>query len=752
MSSSMAARARRGAKALLTEAQRLLTAALDDKGPNTVVAFPSTVYYLPNILAMTGRPVEKLSEMQPVLQQAQEWLRSKPAECRVGPDADPIGSPGMAALVASEAITALGSLLEAEPNVLPQPRKGGQDPSPIRQHQTGSPIDDGQARAWGIRLAEGRMPGFVMLVGCAKSSAVAGKVIQELRRRNLLCFVGGNVNGRGIIEQLQAESIPLGYETGTVPLGMDTVSVVHALGFATRLAMALGGLKPGMWTDIVDYCRGRLHGLVLALGEMDDPACAVAVGAMQAGFAVIADTVIPNVPRSSRAHKHLFSMAFETIEGENDLVRAERLVQMSLEASGLGVKLPKVDVPVPYGPAFIDEVVGDGDLQVEFGADHARAFTLMQMVEPGDVTDGKIQILGPDPFMRPPQGAMNLGLVVRVAGRKMHPGMEPVLEGRIREFVNSARGVQYQGERDAVRIRISGGAAQNGFGLGSLGKIVQARLHEDFGEVVDRVEVAIITDPSSHREWLDEARRTYARRDRHLAELTDGTVEEFYSCTACQSITPNQVCVVSPERPGACGTHNWQDCSAWSRINPEGAQQPIKLKPARDTNKGSWESINQRVRDRSHGTVREVAMYSIIEHPMPAGGHLECIAMLIPEANGVMIVSNQDDCMTPAGMRFSALAEIAGSGRQTPGVMGISKSYLTSPKFISADGGFKRVVWMSSMLKEAMGEALMGVCQREGDPDLLDRIADERNVTTVRELLPWLTAHNHPVRAMGPMF
>ena len=108
--------------------------------------------------------------------------------------------------------------------------------------------------------------------------------------------------------------------------------------------------------------------------------------------------------------------------------------------------------------------------------------------------------------------------------------------------------------------------------------------------------------------------------------------------------------------------------------------------------------------------------------------------------------------MTPAGMTFSTLAGIAGGGLQTPGVMGVGKFYLISPKFISADGGFKRVVWMSSVLKESMADEFTTVCEREGDPDLLDRIADERNVTTVEDLLAWLEAHNHPAMAMDPMF
>ena len=137
---------------------------------------------------------------------------------------------------------------------------------------------------------------------------------------------------------------------------------------------------------------------------------------------------------------------------------------------------------------------------------------------------------------------------------------------------------------------------------------------------------------------------------------------------------------------------------------------------------------------------------------MTACGCFECIAMVIPEANGIMVVSREDPSMTPAGMTFSTLAGLAGGGLQTPGIMGVGKFYMLSPKFISADGGFKRVVWMSSFLKESMAGELAEVAEREGDPDLIDKIADERIATSVEDLLAFLEERNHPALAMPPIF
>jgi acetyl-CoA synthase len=486
---------------------------------------------------------------------------------------------------------------------------------------------------------------------------------------------------------------------------------------------------------------------------VDDLKYAAAAGAINFGFPVIADTVIPEIlPTGITTYEHVVSMPFDRIDGKDELEKAERLVQKCIEVRGVKVKVSSVDVPVPYGSAFEGEVVRKADLRVEFGGKHSRAFEFLRMAKLEEVTDGKIEVIGPDFSMVPAQGSMDLGIVIKVAGRQMQQDFEPVLERQIHYFVNGASGIQHVGQRDIAWIRISNNAADKGFRLEHFGKILHARFHEDFGAIVDKVQVTLVTEPSLHAEWLERARVAYDYRNKRLADLTDDKVDEFYSCTLCQSFAPNHVCVVSPERLGLCGAYNWLDCKASFSINPTGPNQPIKLGKQVDFKKGYWEGTNAYAKIGSHGVVNEVSMYSIMENPMTACGCFECIVMLIPEANGVMVVSREDTSMTPAGMTFSTLAGIAGGGLQTPGVMGVGKFYLISPKFISADGGFKRVVWMSSVLKQTMAEELKVVCEREGDRDLLERIADERNVTTVDELTAWLEAHNHPAMAMEPMF
>jgi acetyl-CoA synthase len=762
MSRYIATRAIRGANALVTEAELMLQKALAEKGPETKVSFPNTAYYLPLTLGMTGMEITTLGQLPAVLKHARQLLHPVPSQKHWTPYLGETLDSGMATLFAAETIEAIRYVYGLQPESMTgfQLAGGTSFTSPdngaggvgLDGHLNG-PIDDIQLRSWGIQLVDGRMPGFAAIVGCAKSNEVAVKIVRELQKRNILCFLSGNVNGRSIIHQLVEEGVELGYDTYTVPFGTDTISAIYALGFATRSALTFGGLKGGQARDILLYNKERVFAFVLALGEVDDLKYAAAAGAINFGFPVIADTVIPEIlPTGVTRYEHVVSMPFNEIDGKDDLERAERLVQKCIEVRGVKVKVADVPVPVPYGSAFEGEVVRKADMRIEFGGKYSRCFEFLQMAPLEEVVDGKVEVVGPTFSDISPQGHMDMGIVVKVAGRQMQQDFEPVLERQIHYFVNGASGIQHIGQRDIAWIRISNGAADKGFNLEHFGKILHARFKTDFGAIVDKVQVTIFTDPEKVQGWLGKAREAYDFRNKRLADLTDDKVEEFYSCTLCQSFAPNHVCVVSPERLGLCGAYNWLDCKASFNINPTGPNQPIKLGKLIDFQKGYWTGTNDYAKIGSHGVVQEVSMYSIMENPMTACGCFECIVMLIPEANGVMVVSREDTSMTPAGMTFSTLAGIAGGGLQTPGVMGVGKFYLVSPKFIAADGGLKRVIWMSSVLKETMAEEFQAAAVREGDPDLLDKIADERNVTTVEELLAWLEEHNHPALVMDPMF
>ena len=761
MSRYIAKAAIRGANLIVNEAEQMVESAIADLGADTPVAFTNTAYHLPVILGFTGMEVSNLGQLQEAVAHAKHLLSAVPGDSLWLPYLGETLDCGAATLLAMEAIEAVRFARGQQPEPIPGLQLTGTSfTSPDSNgggaadggHANG-PIDDIQLRAWGIQLVDGRMPGFAAIVGAARSNEAAVSIVRELQKRNILVFLSGNVNGRSIIHQLQEEGVEMGYDTYIVPFGTDTISAIYALGFATRSALTFGGMSGGQIRDILLYNKYRVFAFVLALGEVDDLKYAAAAGAINYGFPTIADTLIPQIlPTGVTSYEHVISMPFDDIEGDTDTEKARRLVQRSTEVRGVKIKITEVPIPVPYGSAFEGERVRRADMRVEFGGQAAHAFEYLRMAGLDEIEDGKIELVGPSIDEVPMGGAMNLGIVVKVAGRKMQEDFEPVLERQFHYFVNGASGIQHIGQRDITWIRLSKAAVDKGFDLKNLGDIIYARLHADFGAIVDKVQVTIYTDPDAFEEWLGKAREAYQARNVRLADMVDASVEEFYSCTLCQSFAPNHVCVISPERLGLCGAYNWLDCKASNQINPTGPNQPISKGICLDSTYGVWQGSNEFAYQNSHQTVERVTLYSIMQDPMTACGCFECIAMVVPEANGVMVVSREDPSMTPAGMTFSTLAGVAGGGLQTPGMMGIGKYYLLSRKFISADGGFKRIVWMSSVLKSTMAEELKAVCEREGDPDFLDKIADETSATSVEELVPFLEEHEHPALTMDPIF
>jgi acetyl-CoA synthase len=308
-------------------------------------------------------------------------------------------------------------------------------------------------------------------------------------------------------------------------------------------------------------------------------------------------------------------------------------------------------------------------------------------------------------------------------------------------------------QRDLAWIRISKDAQEKGFKIKDFGEILIAKYKSEFPAIVDRVEVVIYTDEKLVAEKILDARESYRVRDERMGGLTDESVEEFYSCLLCQSFAPNHVCVVAPERVGLCGAVSWLDAKASYEITPTGPNQPILKDGVIDESKGIWRSVNDFVYTASNKTVEEVALYTLMELPMSSCGCFEAIMAIVPEANGLMITTREHTGMTPCGMTFSTLAGAVGGGVQSPGFRGIGKRYVVSKKFIKADNGLGRIVWMPKDLKEALRAEMTKIAEEEGfGSDFVDKIADESIGTATEEILSFLEEKQHPALGMDPLF
>lgn len=725
LSKIIASAAIRGAHQFANEAVANWNRIRESKGEDTKVAFPETAYYLPMSHALMGLNVKTVGEMKPIIDHIQDLLPPHPSESLWLPYLGDALDSGIATLLAQEIIMALRYVEEQEP-----------------QADCNGFFTDTILRTLGIQLVDGRMPGFAAILGAAPDVETAVHVVRELQKRNILIFVGSNVNGVSVIDQLIEGGVQMGWDTYIVPYGRDTVSAIYPLNWAIRGALTFGGIKPGEALKSLLYCKDRVFAFGLTFGEVDDLKYATGAGAINMGFPVIADTPIPQILPTGIC-------TFEHVVHELDYTK---IVPRCIEVRGVRVKVSELDIPVPFSAAFEGERVRREDMQVEFGGKYSPAFEYLQAVDADTIEDGKVELIGPDVDTAEEGTAMPLGIVVEVAGRKMQQDFEGIMERQVHSFLNEAMGIFHMGQRNQIWVRINKEAYEKGFRLRHFGVILHAELHEMYGSIVDKVQVRIITDEAQVKAMIPVAIKAYAHRDERVAGMTDESVDTFYSCSLCQSFAPNHICIISPERLGLCGAYNWLDGKAGYEINPVGCNQPVVKGRCIDPDKGQWENINQFVYDKSNRSIEQIELYSLMGFPMTSCGCFECILAIVPEANGLMIVNREHSGMTPCGMAFSTLAGSVGGGNQTPGFLGVGRLYVASKKFISADGGLRRLVWMPKELKEFLRERLEIRAEEEGIPGFVDMIADETVAVTAEELVEHLAKVGHPALEMDPLF
>jgi acetyl-CoA synthase len=728
MSRIIASAAIRGAHKIAGQAQRLLRQAIQEKGRDSKVEFPNTGYYLPIIYSMTGRTVETLADLEAVMEEVQKLLPPEVDDSFWTPYLGPALDAGMATLFAEEVIEACKYLV---------------GPNPVRDIWLGA-ADDVILRERGIQFVDGTAPGFAAVVGAAPDVETAVTIARKLQERSLYVFMCAHNNGTSFAEQLVEGGVQLGWETRLVPFGREITAAIYSLGFASRAALSFGGVQPGDFRRNLLYNKNRIFAFVMPLGEVTDEWYATAAGAINYGFPVIADSDIPEIlPTGICTYEHVVSR-----------IPHDKIVEKAIEVRGLKVKVTNIPIPVSVSPAFEGERIRKEDMQCEFGGQRTPAFEWLYMRDLDEVEDGRVELHGPDSDSVEDGGQLPLGIVIEVAGRKMQADFEPVLERQVHTFLNEAQGIWHMGQRDINWLRISKGAAKAGFKLEHIGKLLHAKYHDEYSNILDKVQVKLYTNEAQVRELRKQAQAVYADRDARLAGMTDEDVETFYSCLLCQSFAPSHVCVVSPERPGLCGAYSWLDCRAAHEITPSGPNQPIAKGACVEAKIGQWDKVNSFVVSASGGKIERMSQYSMIVDPMTSCGCFECIAAILPMTGGIMIVNREYPEMTPSGMKFSTLAGTVGGGQQVPGFIGHSKYYICSRKFIAAEGGIARIVWMPTVLKQEIRDAFVRRAEELGlgGAEFLTKIADETSATTEEQVLEFITNAGHPVLTMDPMF
>ena len=736
MSKLVAFAAIQGGYNIVSKAEGIYKRALETHGGSQKLEFPNTAYYLPIIYSLTGIEVKDLDSAKQVMDFCRKLLPPHIKKDFHLPYLGPLLDAGMAALFAEEIVEAIRYVDDPD---FYQPEI--EDPDVENGKLWLGAADDKIMRKRGVEFVDGTAPGFAAIVGNASTPEMAKRIAEEYQKKNLYVFMAANQGGTTFTEQLLEAGVQIGWNTRLVSFGPDISAAVFALGFANRAGMSFGGIAPGDFKKQLRYQKDRIFAFVNALGDVNAEWAANAAGAINWGFPTIANTDIPEVlPTGVCTYEHVVANVSE-----------EDIDAKSIEVRGLKVTVSKIDIPMAYGPAFEGERVRKDDLFIEMGGSKTQCTELCKSADMNAIEDGKVIVVGPNVKDAKKGDTLPLGIYIEVAGREMQVDFEPILERQIHHLINYIQGVMHIGQRDISWIRVGDGAMEKGFTLKHLGVVLHAKLHQDFGGILDKVQVTLYTKKKDVEDLTRRARAEYKVRDERVENMTDETTDTFYSCTLCQSFAPSHVCVVSPERTGLCGAYNWMDCKASNQINPTGPNQPVEKGEVLDPKLGQFKGVNDFVFKASRQTIDHYNFYSLVYDPMTTCGCCECIASVLPQCNGVMTVNRDYTGMTPCGMKFSTLAGTVGGGASSPGFVGHSKYNICQRKFILGDGGLLRMVWMPKSLKEELRERLLKLGEELGVPDLIDRIADETVGLTEDEILPFLKEKEHPALTMDPI-
>lgn len=730
MSKIICSAAIRGAKKIIDMAEETFEEALKKYGQEHEVSFPNTAYYLPVIYSMLGAKVEKLGDMKDIFQECRGLLPPVVSDDIWLPYLAPALDAGMATFFAEEMYESI--------RYLNDPKFYTKTEEPAAENLWLGAADDVIFRKRGVEFVDGTAPGFAAIMGSPPDKETASKIAIELQEKNLYIFMHDETNGVRMPDLLVENDVQVGWGTRLVPFGPTYTSAVFAIGFACRVALAFGGIKPGDYRGNLLYNKDRTFAFVMAFGPVSDEWYANAAGAINWGFPTISDYDIPEVlPTGICTYEHVVSN-----------IPHEEIVQKAIEVRGLKVSITKIDIPMSFGPAFEGERIRKDDLYMECGGGRTTGVEVLVSKEMDEVEDGNIIMEGPDISDIKEGQNLPIAILVEVAGREMQSDFEPILERQFHHLINYVQGIMHIGQRNIMWIRIGKGAVEKGFSFKHIGTVLHGKLHQEFGAILDKIQVKIYTEQDKVEEVMDIAKQVYEERDLRLGSMTDDSEEVFYSCTLCQSFAPSHVCVITPERIGMCGAYNWLDGKASYQINPTGPNQPIDKGECTDDLNGYFSGINEFVSQASRGAVNQVSCYSLMNNPMTACGCFEAIAAMLPACNGIMVVNRDYMGMTPSGMKFTTLAGMAGGGMQTPGFMGVSKHYMTSRKLFLAEGGLKRLVWIPKILKDEIEDKLRQRCEEIGMPELFDMIATEEQGTTEEEILAFLKEKGHPALEM----
>jgi acetyl-CoA decarbonylase/synthase complex subunit beta len=552
-------------------------------------------------------------------------------------------------------------------------------------------MGDDQFRSFCVGLNEGAN-GWALLLG-DEEARLFKSLSEELKTRKLRIFASG-------IAASKMES----YGSDVKSLGYRETGLVYFAQMLMRYAIIYGRERVGESHEIAHAIEEYAPGVVFVLGSLTDLEKLLLQGMLSLGAPVVSI----GTGHGLVGHVYVADSIPEMVNKAWNLpnIRA-RLVEPA-----------SPDVPVPTGSVFVREKLSENNIVRTL---RGSLFSFMVVKTSSEVLEDKILV------HEPIEVSTGFSVLVELGNEAVDPPITLWIEGILRRIINFAKGVKVKFEGSgSLSFRITNEALEAGFTLNHLGNLVLTELRNEFPKI-GPVHVSFITDQDEEAKLYPKVQAYIEERSRLIKETREEDLDYFYGCTRCRSFSLGHACTVTPDRPAQC-SKPWYQLKANAVLNPGDVYDQctmVEVGECLDTVRGEYRGVNVSTEERTEGRVSRVFFHSIFGFPHTACSCFQNVVYYIPEVDGLAIMNRGFKGEAPGCMTWTKLGNLL-AGRQYERGAAIATAYLHSRKFLQADGGYERVVWMSDFLKNTAGnaipKALRGSIATENDARTLDEL------------------------------
>jgi acetyl-CoA decarbonylase/synthase complex subunit beta len=379
-----------------------------------------------------------------------------------------------------------------------------------------------------------------------------------------------------------------------------------------------------------------------------------------------------------------------------------------------------IGLPDYCNPAYVNE---DFKAVKVLGGRPNAFFCLRRSVAPGK----KLQIAG--------KPARNIGVLIEIPDDQLTDDIALTVERAALKALNTMKGVRAVQTEESFFLEL---AEDRPPAEKEINEVLYKGVRLKYPRLKN-ISVSIYYDEAelaARAPEIEEYRKQ--RRDR-IRHMTETNTDAFCVCTECRPFSLVHTCILTPDRLPMCAARTYFTAKAAALFGSDDLpyqrtrEKDLPLRKVFDKGRcldplrGEYEGCNAAYAETTQGQLTRVFLHSIREFPITSCGCFQTLAFWIPEVRGIGIMSRGASARTPDGRTWEMLANAAG-GKQTPGIAGLSLSYIRSANFLKGDGGIKNVVWVNSELREKLSDAFGPGC----------RVATEKDVQTMDQLRSFL--------------